>query len=134
MRACALCTACLLGLIAVVVSAAQLSSRHNSGGAAGSVTTVVGPPEVVAGPTCCLFDSPFLAVRVNGTTVTYSANSGTFVMGIGQSIDDLLPSPAFTGLGADKDDDDSLSHCGKWLNAAYVDGAGVVHGFFHQEW
>ena len=102
---------------------------------ASTFTTLVGTPEVVAGPTCCLFDSPFLALATSAGTLGYTANSASVVLTRGPSVSALLPTPLPTGLAADKSPA-SLSHCGKWLNAAFTDpgNASVVHGFFHQEW
>ena len=98
-------------------------------------TTLVGAPTVVSGPTCCLFDSPFLALQSSAGTLGYSANSVTEVVAHGGDISSWLPSPKPTGLTPDSADS-SYSHCGKWLNAAFVDAANasVVHGYFHQEW
>jgi hypothetical protein len=96
--------------------------------------TVVGVPEVQGGPTCCMFDSPYLGVALSPSAVAaYTANSNTYLYALGPTVDSLLPSPAPVGLGPDPDVT-SYSHCGKWLNAAWVDGAGLVHGYFHQEW
>ena len=105
-------------------------------GAASTLSTLVGAPEVVGGPTCCLFDSPFLALRGAAGTVGLTANGATAVYSRGATVDATLPSPQPTGLAPDADAA-SYSHCGKWLNAAFVDydadptGA-IVHGFFHQ--
>ena len=99
------------------------------------LTTVVGPPEVVAGPTCCLFDSPFLSLRTSsGEVLGYSANAVSDLFSAGASIDALLPSPLPTGLHADAAAT-SYSHCGKWLNAAFAEpNTSTVHAYFHQEW
>ncbi len=101
------------------------------GGAA--LTTLVGPPEVMGGPECCKYDSPFLAVRVGQTTLGYTANSQSYLYSSGATVDAQLTTPLFTALGPDASNA-SLSHCGKWLNSAWVDDAGVVHAYFHQEW
>ena len=103
--------------------------------AASAYTTLVGAPELVGGPTCCMFDSPFLGLRTATGAVGITANSDTYVFALGASVSDTLPSPLATGLHADADNS-SYSFCGKWLNAAFVDpaNASVVHGFFHQEW
>jgi hypothetical protein len=100
-----------------------------------TLATAVGVPEVVGGPTCCLFDSPFLGLATSAGTVGLSANSDTFVVSLGASVSSQLAQPLPTGLAADSDNT-SYSHCGKWLNAAFVDpaNASIVHGFFHQEW
>jgi hypothetical protein len=111
-----------------------LPAAHSAAVAA-IFSTLVGAPEVVGGPTCCLFDSPFLGLRTSAGTVGLTANSDTRVFSLGASVSNTLPAPLATGLSADADAA-SFSHCGKWLNAAFVDDANtsVVHGFFHQEW
>lgn len=103
--------------------------------AAGTYTTLVGAPEVVGGPACCLYDSPFLGLRSGAGTLGITSNSDTYLVSRGASVSASLPSPVKVGLDADADAE-SYSHCGKWLNAAFVDAANasVVHGFFHQEW
>jgi hypothetical protein len=117
-------------MLRLVIRAALLAASAN----AQQLASVVGPPEIVGGPTCCLFDSPFLALQTSpGTTTGYTANSNTFVWSVGATISDQLPMPTFTGLGPDANAT-SYSHCGKWLNAAWADTKGIVHGFFHQEW
>ena len=82
-----------------------------------------------------MFDSPFLGIRSAAGAVGITANSDTYVFARGASVSDTLPAPLETGLRADADKA-SYSHCGKWLNSAFVDpaNASVVHGFFHQEW
>lgn len=98
------------------------------------LSSVVDAPEVVGGPACCVFDSPFLAIRLNSTTTAgYTANSQSYLWSSGPDVNSTLASPEFTGLGPDPLNT-SYSHCGKWLNAAWVDTAGTVHGYFHQEW
>lgn len=115
-------------LLALSHTTASLSSSS-------TYTTLVGAPTIQAGPTCCLFDSPFLALQSSAGTVGYSANSNTDVVSRGDDISAWLPAPAPTGLSPDANNS-SYSHCGKWMNAAFVDAANasVVHGFFHQEW
>jgi hypothetical protein len=120
---------------AVICAAAQVAAAARRG-AASTLSTLVGAPEVVGGPTCCLFDSPLLALRSVAGTVGLTANGATAVYSRGATVDATLPSPLPTGLAPDADAA-SYSHCGKWLNAAFVDfdadptGA-TVHGFFHQ--
>jgi hypothetical protein len=98
------------------------------------LTTLVGAPEVMGGPACCLFDSPLAAVRrADATTLAYTANSQSYVWSRGASVSDQLAAPAFTGLGPDPDAG-AYSHCGKWINAAWVDAQGAAHAFYHQEW
>ena len=127
-----------LGSVACLFCLAQPEAAAAAAwrGAAATLSTVVGAPEVVGGPTCCLFDSPFLALRSAAGTVGLTANGETDVVSRGATVDARLPAPAPTGLTRDADTA-SYSHCGKWLNAAFVDyGAdptgATVHGFFHQ--
>ena len=86
-----------------------------------------------------MFDSPLLALRATTSSgseaVAFTANSDTYVFSRGGDISRVLPSPLPTGLAADVSNV-SYSHCGKWLNAAFVDPANtsIVHGYYHQEW
>ena len=100
-----------------------------------TITTIVGAPIVFGGPVQNLFDSPYLALKSNRGHVGLTANGETVVFGEGDTIFSTLPVPLQTGL-KENTSKLSYSHCGKWLNAAYVDSnnASVVHGFFHQEW
>ena len=59
-----------------------------------------------------------------------TANQRSFVFTAGATVDALRVPPADTGLGPGGAG--PLSACGKWLNAAYVDAGGTVHGYFHQ--
>lgn len=82
-------------------------------------STIAGVPEAVGGPTCCMFDTPFLGLRVGAaTTAAYTGNSASYVWSYGASVNAMLEPPAPTGLVADPDPN-AYSHCGKWLNAAY---------------
>lgn len=102
--------------------------------AAGTVTTVVGPPEVMGGPTCCKFDSPFLGLSFeDARTVAYTSNSETYLWSNGSSVSAQLPVPQPVNLTSDPDAS-SYSHCGKWANAAWIeDSTGLLHMYFHQE-
>jgi hypothetical protein len=100
-----------------------------------SFSTVVGPPEVMGGPASDLFDQPHLAIHSTAGVLGYTSNSASVLYSLGASIEAQLPTPLPVGLHADPSPL-SYSHCGKWLNAAFVDAhnASLVHGFFHQEW
>ena len=66
------------------------------------LSSVVDVPEVVGGPACCVFDSPFLAIRANAsTTLSYTANSETYLWSDGADVNAVLPAPAPTGLAPD---------------------------------
>jgi hypothetical protein len=104
--------------------------------AAATITSLVGAPSIIGGPVCCLFDSPYLGLRTSAGAVGITANSETAVFANGDnSIFEFLKVPISTGLTSDSSVN-SYSHCGKWLNSAYVDAtnSSIVHGFFHQEW
>lgn len=99
-----------------------------------AIATIAGTPEVVAGPSCCMFDSPYMAIKSgDGVVRGYTANQISYVLSRGSTISDVLPNPTSTGLGRDTSNT-SYSHCGKWLNAAWVDSTDhhTVHGYFHQ--
>jgi hypothetical protein len=119
----------------LLLAAAQAPPPSQRAAAAATYTTIVGAPEVVGGPTCCMFDSPFLGLRTAAGAVGLTANSDTYVFALGASVSDTLPTPLKTGLTPDASAS-SYSHCGKWLNAAFADpaNASIVHGYFHQEW
>lgn len=100
------------------------------------VTSIVGAPSIIGGPACCLFDSPYLGLRTSAGAIGITANSETEVYAIGEkTVFEFLQTPVSTGLTADGNVN-SYSHCGKWLNSAFVEPSNksVVHGFFHQEW
>lgn len=121
-------------LCAAAVLIASSRGAASAASPASYVTTIVGPPEVLAGPECCLFDSPFLSLmNADGVVLGYSANSASKLLVRGADINAVLPAPLDTGLDADANAE-SYSHCGKWLNAAWLAPDGVVHGFFHEEW
>ena len=116
-------------LIAAVIVVASFQCLD-----AAIMTTIAGPPEIMGGPLCCVFDSPFLALQTRGNvTLGYTANSQSYVWSQGPTVDSQLPKPLYTNLGPDPSNT-SFSHCGKWLNAAFLDDSGVMHGYFHQEW
>jgi hypothetical protein len=128
--------------VAVVVGlaaacGASSSAASSSPSAASTVTTVVGIPEIVGGPTCCMFDSPFLALRLptTNTVVGFTANSNTFLYTNGTDVSSYLNPPLDTGLDPDPSTS-SYSHCGKWMNSAVVDpdDNSTIHAFYHQEW
>jgi hypothetical protein len=79
-----------------------------------------------------MFDQPFLALDIGSNVVSWTANAETYEYGNGSSVDALLPSPIYTGLGPSPNATD-LDHCGAWLNAAWFDGV-LLHGYYHQEW
>ena len=118
------CSTVVVGLLLIALASAgplQLAS-------------VVEVPEVVGGPVSNMFDSPFLALlKHDNSTVGYTANSVSYLWSNGSDINAVLAVADDTGLGPDGANT-SYSHCGKWLNAAWVDESDVIHGYFHQEW
>ena len=115
---------------------ALAASSAQGGDPSSIITTIVGAPEVLSGPQCCLFDSPFLGISAaaGGGVLGYTANSESWLLSAGATISSLLPAPLPIGLQSDPSNA-SFSHCGKWLNAAFAEADGAtVHGFFHQEW
>ena len=98
-------------------------------------STVIGVPEVVGGPTCCMFDSPFLGLQVTSDTVIgYTSNSDSYVYSKGTNISNNLQIPYRIGLDPDPNIT-GYSHCGKWINAGWVDNTtGIVYAYYHQEW
>lgn len=115
--------------LAVFVAFATLCSgrRTLSGTALTGFTTVVGPPEFVGGPVPDEFDTAFFAVQPSNETVSYTSNARTYVWSYGPTIDAKETPPQFTGLDRDVAKT-SFSYCGKWLNSAWRDAAGAVHG------
>lgn len=99
-----------------------------------SPSTVVGIPEVVGGPTCCMFDSPFLGLQVSPSVIVgYTSNSNSYVFAQGNNVtDEIVP----YRIGLDPDPNvNGYSHCGKWINAGWVDNTtGIVYAYYHQEW
>jgi hypothetical protein len=122
-------------LLAALASAASSAAALPPLAPAQSFTTVVGPPEVVGGPASDLFDQPQLGIHSAAGVLGYTSNAASVLYSRGATIDAQLPAPLPTGLLPDPSPA-SYSHCGKWLNAAFVDAgnASLVHGFFHQEW
>lgn len=98
------------------------------------VGSLLGITEFVGGPSCCMFDSPFVALQNSqNSTVGFSSNQITWLISDGDSINSTIKIPLQTGLVPDSNES-SYAHCGRWLNSAWLDQAGIIHGYIHQEW
>lgn len=117
-----------MALLLLIVAVSLLAVRAK-------LTTVVSAAEIVDGPGCCLFDSPFASIDDgSGTVLGYTSNSESYLIAQGSSINSQLPVPVPIGLGPDSGNTNSYAHCGRWLNSVWRDDNGTVHGYFHQEW
>eukprot|EP00750_Incisomonas_marina_P003878 INCI13421.7.p1 GENE.INCI13421.7~~INCI13421.7.p1 ORF type:complete len:566 (+),score=54.76 INCI13421.7:240-1937(+) len=110
----------------------------------GCVDTIVGPAVRVGGPTCCLYDSPFVTIRVGDVLRGYSANQQSYLIAEVHGPDStlngspnssvFLSEPLETGLGRSSNDTD-LDFCGSWLNGVlYEPETHITRGFYHEEW